>query len=318
MLNNASSASSPLLSASKPQASIDGTNLNDLKRLAREDPRAAVKSAAKQFEAVFMQMLLKSMRDTEMKSGMLDSSSTEMYNSMFDSQLTQNLSKGKGLGLADMLEKQMLRQMDAIKPGQAKPSDQALPILQPNQSTLDRIRKASLDATQATDGGSDAGSSGTAGPKQFVQKLWADAKSAEQVSGIPAQFMLGQAALESGWGKREIKMADGSTSHNLFGIKAGGNWQGKVAESVTTEYVNGVAKKSVERFRAYDSYAEAFQDYAKLVGNNPRYAGVMRSINQGADPQSFAASLQRAGYATDPNYADKLGKTIATTLRVVA
>lgn len=314
MLNNASSASSPLLSASKPQASIDGTNLNDLKRLAREDPRAAVKSAAKQFEAVFMQMLLKSMRDTEMKSGMLDSSSTEMYNSMFDSQLTQNLSKGKGLGLADMLEKQMLRQMDAIKPGQAKANEQALPFLQPNQSTLDRIRKASQEAKQVTDG--DV--SNATGPKQFVQKLWTDAKSAEHVSGIPAQFMLGQAALESGWGKREIKMADGSTSHNLFGIKASGNWQGKVAESVTTEYVNGVAKKSVERFRAYDSYAEAFQDYAKLVGNNPRYAGVMRSINQGADPQSFAASLQRAGYATDPNYADKLGKTIATTLRVVA
>ena len=314
MLNNASSSAASLLSASKPQASIDGTNLNDLKRLAREDPRAAVKSAAKQFEAVFMQMLLKSMRDTEMKSGMLDSSSTEMYNSMFDSQLTQNLSKGKGLGLADMLEKQMLRQMDAIKPGQAKANDQTLPFLQPNQSTLDRIRKASQEAKQVMEG--DAPS--TTAPKQFVQKLWTDAKSAEHVSGIPAQFMLGQAALESGWGKREIKMADGSTSHNLFGIKAGGNWQGKVAESVTTEYVNGVAKKSVERFRAYDSYAEAFQDYAKLVGNNPRYAGVMRSINQGADPQSFAASLQRAGYATDPNYADKLGKTIATTLRVVA
>jgi flagellar protein FlgJ len=131
---------------------------------------------------------------------------------------------------------------------------------------------------------------------------------------VPAQFILGQAALESGWGKREIKFADGSTSHNLFGVKATGNWKGPTVEAVTTEYVGGVARKTVEKFRAYSSYAESFADYARLIGNNPRYAATLKS----ADAAQFAQSLQKAGYATDPNYASKLTAVIQQTLRAVA
>jgi flagellar protein FlgJ len=125
--------------------------------------------------------------------------------------------------------------------------------------------------------------------------------------------MLGQAALESGWGKREIRAADGTPSHNLFGVKAGANWKGSVVETVTTEYVNGVAQKSVEKFRAYSSYADAFRDYANLLRNNPRYAGVVAQAAQGIDAAGFAQGLQKAGYATDPNYADKLTRVIKTT-----
>lgn len=139
------------------------------------------------------------------------------------------------------------------------------------------------------------------------------AQEASQATGIPARFMLGQAALESGWGKREIRAADGTPSHNLFGVKAGGSWKGAVVETVTTEYVNGVAQKSVERFRAYDSYADAFRDYANLLRGNPRYAGVMAQAAQGMNADGFAHGLQRAGYATDPNYADKLSRIIKTT-----
>jgi flagellar protein FlgJ len=123
--------------------------------------------------------------------------------------------------------------------------------------------------------------------------------------------MLGQAALESGWGRREIKGRDGSTSHNLFGIKAGSDWKGKVVEAVTTEYVNGKAQRRVEKFRAYDSYADSFKDYAKLITNNPRYEKVLAS---GGDATSFARGLQKAGYATDPNYATKLASIIKKTL----
>lgn len=139
------------------------------------------------------------------------------------------------------------------------------------------------------------------------------ALEASQTTGVPARFMLGQAALESGWGKREIRAADGTPSHNLFGIKAGSNWKGPVVETVTTEYVNGVAQKSVEKFRAYASYADAFRDYANLLSSNPRYAGVMAQAAQGMNAEGFAQGLQRAGYATDPNYADKLSRIIKTT-----
>jgi flagellar protein FlgJ len=132
------------------------------------------------------------------------------------------------------------------------------------------------------------------------------ASHAEQVSretGIPAHFMIGQAALESGWGKREIKALDGTPSHNLFGIKANASWKGKVVEAVTTEYVHGVKQKRIEKFRAYDSYAETFQDFAKLMKNNPRYERVMANLD---NLNNYAAAIQKSGYATDPNYANKL------------
>ena len=134
--------------------------------------------------------------------------------------------------------------------------------------------------------------------RAFQDKLGAHAEEASRATGIPAKFMLGQAALESGWGKREIKNADGSASHNLFGIKAGPGWKGKVVNAITTEYVNGVPQTRVEKFRAYDSYADGFKDYAKLLTNNPRYEKVLASEG---DASSFAHGLQKAGYATDPH-----------------
>ena len=147
--------------------------------------------------------------------------------------------------------------------------------------------------------------------RAFQEKLHVHASEAERATGIPAKFMLGQAALESGWGKRMIRNADGSNSHNLFGIKAGPGWKGKVATSVTTEYVNGRPQTRVEKFRAYDSPAEAFKDYANMLAKNPRYEKVIAS---GGDAAAFAQGLQRAGYATDPNYAAKLTRIIKNSL----
>jgi flagellar protein FlgJ len=147
--------------------------------------------------------------------------------------------------------------------------------------------------------------------RSFRDKLAADADQAEQATGIPAKFMMGQAALESGWGKREIRMKDGSPSHNLFGIKAGPGWKGKVATAVTTEYINGKPHAKVEKFRAYDSYADGFKDYANMLATNPRYQKVLASAG---DASSFAHGLQRAGYATDPHYAAKLSQIIKHSL----
>jgi flagellar protein FlgJ len=138
---------------------------------------------------------------------------------------------------------------------------------------------------------------------QFFDRLEKHATEASRVTGIPAKFILGQAALESGWGRREIRTENGAPSHNLFGIKATGGWKGAVAEVTTTEYIDGVAQKVKEKFRVYSSYAEAFTDYARLLTENPRYANV---VSNAADLKSFAQGLQRAGYATDPNYATKI------------
>jgi flagellar protein FlgJ len=141
----------------------------------------------------------------------------------------------------------------------------------------------------------------------FNTRLLPHADTASRATGVPAQFILGQAALESGWGKREIRLPDGSPSHNLFGVKAGRDWKGAVAETMTTEYINGVAQRKVEKFRAYSSYAEGFQDYATLLRNNPRYAA---ALENGGNAEGFAQGLQRAGYATDPAYAEKLTRII--------
>jgi flagellar protein FlgJ len=130
-------------------------------------------------------------------------------------------------------------------------------------------------------------------------------------SGIPASFMLGQAGHETGWGRSEIRNADGSNAFNLFGIKATPGWKGKVAEVTTTEYINGEPRKVTARFRAYDSYEASFRDYARMIGNSPRYQAAMQNLHSG---QAFATQLQKAGYATDPQYAAKLSRAINATL----
>jgi flagellar protein FlgJ len=150
-------------------------------------------------------------------------------------------------------------------------------------------------------------------PEAFVRKHQAAAQVIEAETGIPAANLIGQAAHESGWGKHEIKNKDGSSSHNLFGIKAGSSWTGKVAEVTTTEYIGGVPRRVTAKFRSYDSYEEAFRDHAKLLTSSPRYSNV---VAQASTAQSYAKSLQKAGYATDPAYADKLTKVINTTLRL--
>jgi flagellar protein FlgJ len=153
----------------------------------------------------------------------------------------------------------------------------------------------------------------TSGAQEFVLRHHAAAQSAERETGIPAAFMVAQAAHESGWGRREIRMPDGSSSHNLFGIKAGAGWKGPVAEVTTTEVVDGQARKVVAKFRAYASAEEAFADYARLMKHSPRYASVVANADTAA---GFAQGLQQAGYATDPAYAEKLGRVINTTLRL--
>lgn len=304
----------------------DSRSLDGLKRSAQRDPRGAVKQAAQQFEALFMQMVLKSMRDATPKSGLLDSPAGDTYTGMLDQQMAARMSSS-GTGLADVIVRQLTRHMDrgadkGASAGAAAEAAGAAPAAvsaAPAGGARSRAL-AAYDSAARTTPRSSADPvrerlvapplTGSSSPQRnFVTRHWDAAQAAQQATGIPAQFVLSQAALESGWGKAEIRSADGLPSYNLFGIKATGGWQGRTVDVVTTEYENGTPRKVVEKFRAYNNYSEAFRDWAQLLAANPRYAGVLA---QGRDAAGFAHGLQRAGYATDPAYGDKLTRVIAS------
>ncbi len=276
--------------------SADPRALETIRSSARSDPRAAVKAAAQQFEALFMQELLKSMRaTTQGESLMGGGASEELATGMLDQQYAASLTGMPG-GLAEALTRQLERAMGlAPGPVPVTADRRANPLPVPVDAASDRVPRIPEKGAAA-----------------FVQQHTRAAQAAESATGIPAAFMVAQAAHESGWGRREILHPDGSPAYNLFGIKATGGWNGPVAEVTTTEYMGGVARKVTAKFRAYASYAESFADYAKLMAQNPRYAQVL----QADTPRDFAQGLQRAGYATDPAYADKLTAVIQTTLRL--
>ena len=274
----------------------DARGLQALRSDAARDPKVAAKEAARQFEALFMQELMKSMRAAQLSSGLFDNDASRMGTEMLDAQMAQSFA-GRPGGLSEVIAKQLERQM-GLNPGPIpKPDGKPLVLQTPEQAA--RAARAPRIPEQAA--------------ASFVQRHEQAAAAAERTSGIPASFMLAQAGHESGWGRHEIKHADGTSAHNLFGIKAGASWKGAVAEVTTTEYVNGEPKRLVQRFRAYASPAESFADYAALMKSQPRYQAVLAAGN---DARAFAEGLQRAGYATDPRYADKLSGAIATTQRL--
>jgi peptidoglycan hydrolase FlgJ len=269
----------------------DSRSLDQLKRAARDDPRQAVKKVATQFEALFMQMVLKSMREATPHAGLLDSQEQDMYRGMLDQQVAQQIA-GKGTGLAELIARQLARNLPA----------EAAPAVGTSAPEPGQPGRSGAVATLA-------GSPPAQAQRDFMQQHRADALRAQQLTGVPASFILGQAALESGWGRREIRGADGAPSYNLFGIKAGSGWQGRTVEVTTTEFDGGVARKAVQSFRAYDSYAAAFQDWALTIGHNQRYAAAFTAAG---DAGGFAFGLQRGGYSTDPAYAEKLARVIRT------
>ena len=316
-LSGANSASSAAGLASDTRATAA------LRSKAARDPKAAVHETAKQFEALFMQEILKSMRASTQSSGMLDNSGTQLGTEMLDTQYATKMTGLPG-GLADVIARQLERQMGipgsaAIAPSSGKDGKGATG---PTLPAVTGPLAPKVPTKQAA----------------FLRDNEGAAQAAQAASGIPAEFMLAQAAHESGWGQRPIRNADGSSSHNVFGLKAGAGWSGPVAEVKTTEYVDGVPRTVTARFRSYDSPQAALMDYARLLSSNPRYAAVYGQVTRDAaatgaaggktvtaaltdgerarHAQAFAQGLQRAGYATDPAYAAKLARTINTTLRL--
>ena len=291
--------SSSTTSSTTNALAVDIRSLNALKFDAGAANSAqATREVAKQFESLFMRELIKSMRDATMKSGLMEGEQANLGQDMLDQQLSISMSGMQG-GLSEAIARQLSRQMGGADANFSVPSTLSLPQAQ-SRATLPSTSMPAEATTQVPKGRDG-----------FVQHLSGTAERVAQESGIPASFMLGQAGHETGWGKSEIRHKDGSNSFNLFGIKATKAWTGKVAEITTTEYVNGEAQKVSAKFRAYDSYEDSFRDYARMVSTSPRYQGAMQNLGSA---QAFAGQLQKAGYATDPQYAAKLSRAINTTL----
>ena len=309
----------------------DFTALANLKSSAQKDPEAALKKVAQEFESIFINMMLKNMRQSNeaIGSDLFSSNESKQYQEMLDSQMAQSLSKAGGMGIADALIRQFQGQGAASVP---RPGSETAFLNQVATQDLARIqmlaKHASNDLIEKAQAASDSDDVDLAkivetlqldlntkqgvqraeqvafqSPSEFIQALWPHAKAAAEKLGVNPKAILAQAALETGWGKFPIAKQDGSASYNLFGIKADARWQGERAVVTTLEYENGVAKKQVAPFRAYDSFADSFDDYADFLTTSDRYKG---ALQVGDDVASFAANLQQGGYATDPKYSEKI------------
>jgi flagellar protein FlgJ len=256
----------PTLTPTDVKSTTDFEGLAALRTQAQSQSPVALKAVAQQFEALFMDMMLKSMRDANLGSGLFDSEDSKFYQEMWDKQIAMQLAKGKGFGIADL----MMRQLQPAAPAQAA-------------------------------GG--AGPQAAADPTSFVRSMLPLAKRAALKLGTEPLALVAQAALETGWGARVPRRPDGSSSFNLFGIKSGSQWKGDEALSKTLEFQGGALQPKTESFRAYGSHDEGFADYVELLSQNPRYQSVLAA---GPDASRYAQALQDSGYATDPNYAMKI------------
>ncbi|MEJ1130655.1 flagellar assembly peptidoglycan hydrolase FlgJ [Variovorax sp. CCNWLW225] len=300
---------------------LDVQSVDALRHTVRTSPEEGLKQVSRQFEALFMNMVLKSMREATPSSGLLENRDEKVYLSMLDQQLAQNLS-GRGVGVAEAMLAQLSRAsasgaesedgMEAMPlaprvAGMALTPQSGIPLgSAPSSPVPARAPAASVDLSIYQRNSERPATAAVASLQgnvdSFVQRMGGSAQVASAASGVPAPLILAQAALESGWGKREIRADDGTQSFNLFGIKADRSWKGPVVETTTTEYVDGEPQRIRAKFRAYASYDEAFTDYAKFITRNPRYANVLAADT----PAEAAHGLQKAGYATDPQYGQKL------------
>jgi peptidoglycan hydrolase FlgJ len=343
----------------------DFAGLHDLRQQARKNEDAALVAVAQQFEALFMQMMVKSMRDAGGGGGLLDSEQSRMFVDMYDKQMATALSEqGRGIGLADMLVQQLRGKQAASSAtapielavpqrnerlsrtaptSRVSPSEAATPQIAPSFGNLLPPHLAPLAATVATaeiatpprperledhpeqieeiteieaiaapiESSSESETITFDSPEDFVRKLWPMAEAAAKRLGVAPQALIAQAALETGWGQAVIRHPDGSSSHNLFNIKADRRWEGDLVYKSTIEYRDGIAARERAPFRSYGDYRQSFDDYVNFIQTSPRYADALR---QGSDPQAYIQGLQDAGYATDPAYARKIGNILARDL----
>lgn len=286
----------------------DFSRFENLRGLAREKSDEAIREVAGQFESLFLQMMLKGMRDAAPSMGLMENDQTRFYRDMHDKQLSLHLSKQSNLGLADMIAKQLGGTVEPTDPPEAfkQLNWYRTNAINPsrNPETIQKISHP--ESAPVTSGNKEVKNLDTRpinSPEDFIRRLYPYAQEAAGEIGVDPKMLLAQAALETGWGKSVIHHADGSNSHNLFGIKADSRWRGDRASVPTLEYSNGVAEKRRANFRSYDGFRESFQDYVQFLKSNGRY---QKALENADNPHAFIRSLQNAGYATDPNYAKKV------------
>ena len=292
-------AISPLNSA---DIYTDFNGLAELRREAHNDPSEVLRTVAKQFESLFMQMMLKSMRDASFDDPLFGSNESDMYRDMYDQQIAINLSKQGSLGLADLMVQQL---------GGRYANNETTGTLTPVPST---DLRGAVRANAPSNAPTRASSSDSvrddafASPQEFVETLWPMAEQAADDLGTSAEVLIAQAALETGWGKHVLQHTGGRSSHNLFNIKADARWDADRVNVNTLEYEGDVAVRRRAEFRSYDSFADSFSDYVGFLKSNPRYRD---ALNNADNPHAFVESLQDAGYATDPAYAEKIQRILA-------
>ncbi|MCC5853223.1 MAG: flagellar assembly peptidoglycan hydrolase FlgJ [Alkalimonas sp.] len=294
----------------QPMSYHDINSLQQIRQTAGQDEQQALRQAAEQFEAIFMNMLLKSMREANAHfeaDGMMHSETTRFYRDMHDNQLASDLAQQGSLGLADLI----VQQLDpAAVANQAKPlAPGELMMPQPIQRAVRQAAMSPASASMqpaAETAKADSlqeSSWQVSSPADFVARLMPAAREAASALGLDPLALVAQAALETGWGQHMIRTADGENSFNLFGIKASRGWQGDTAVVDTLEYRQGVAQKEKARFRAYASPEQSLQDYVQFIRNSARYQDALQVAS---DSVAYFRKLQAAGYATDPNYAEKI------------
>tara|TARA_R110002110_G_scaffold405241_1_gene624192 strand:+ start:23427 stop:24404 length:978 start_codon:yes stop_codon:yes gene_type:complete len=296
----------------------DVQGLNSLKHQVRLDPTSNLEEVAAQFESVFVQMMVKSMRDATIEGELFSSDQMDTYQQMFDKQLSLDLSRQGGLGLAQILVDQLggntareaqtpesgaaaAETVPAAAPSTAPTAAQVLPFARPASIPSAATNTAPVHAPLRSAANPEQWQ--PASPQEFIAAVWQHAVDAAAELGVDPEVLVAQSALETGWGKKVIRTADGGSSYNLFGIKASGGWEGRSASVNTLEYRDGVAQQERAAFRAYDSLAGSFNDYVALLKESPRYSGALETARDG---RAFVQGLQDAGYATDPLYADKI------------
>ena len=293
-----------------PTNAVDLTGLGELRRRAHRDDPAALAEVAVQFEALFIGMMLESARSATLSSGIFDGGETEQYLSLMDRQVALELAKSGGFGFADMLVRELSERgnvgeavLRGTPPRTPAPAVEPAPPASVRPVAATSEFPSGLPASLTTLGGAEpAAEPVTPTPAEFIAALKPEAESAAAALGIEPRLLLAQAALETGWGRAVPQRSGGESAHNLFGIKAGASWSGDSAMSWTLEHADGVTSREHESFRAYDDTAQSFADYVSLIGTARRYAGAL--ANSG-DPEAYARAVTDAGYATDPNYADK-------------
>ena len=312
----------------------DLNGLQNLKLSARKDAKSALPEVARQFEAVMISMMIKNLRKTGMDDPLFNSQAMDSYRDMYDQQLGMELSKGQGIGFAKTIVEQMQYQSGQLQSGQASSSEDmpASESHKPEALIMPQRRFFSGHNTPETYSSSQAGalefkaresssqaeqihpgiSADFASPEQFVEKLWTLAEQTAQKLHVSPEVILSQAALETGWGRHVISNGQQS-SFNLFNIKADPAWQGKRMDKVSMEYAHGKSIRQKSSFRAYDSFEQSFNDYAHFIKNNPRYKTALdttEKAEQSLHDKSYIKGIHKAGYATDPDYSNKVLKVL--------